>query len=178
MTPSLNVLVTAASRRVPLVRAFRRALAEAGATGRVVVTDVNPLSPAVHVADAAYEVPLSTDPDYLAVIRGICVEEAVGLVVPTIDDELPAFAQAVDEFRQEGMLVAVSSLDTTLACNDKYKRVAGCVRPAWQPRRRFSPRRFRPSWPTRSSSSLDTGAGRSERTPCTWPGTFRSSWTS
>jgi len=40
----LNVLVTAASRRVPLVRAFREALDTLGVTGQVFVTDVNPLS--------------------------------------------------------------------------------------------------------------------------------------
>ena len=122
MTPSLNVLVTAASRRVPLVRAFSRALATLGVRGRVVVTDVNPLSPAVHVADAAYEVPLSTAPGYLDVVRRICEAEDIGLVVPTIDDELPVFAEAVPQFCATGRTVAVSSLDTTLACNDKIGR--------------------------------------------------------
>jgi hypothetical protein len=42
----VNVLITAASRRVPLVQAFRSALARQGG-GRVVVTDVNAQSPAV-----------------------------------------------------------------------------------------------------------------------------------
>lgn len=121
MTHTLNVLVTAASRRVPLVRAFGRALAALGVNGRVVVTDVNPLSPAVHVADAAYEVPLSSSPGYLDVVDDICKTEDVRLVVPTIDDELPVFAAAVDRFRAAGRMVAVSSLDTTLACNDKYE---------------------------------------------------------
>lgn len=121
MTAPLNVLVTAASRRVPLVRAFGRALDALGVPGRVVVTDVNPLSPAVHVADAAYEVPLSTSPGYLDVVQRICEAEDVRLVVPTIDDELPVFADAVAQFRAAGRMVAVSSLDTTLACNDKYE---------------------------------------------------------
>lgn len=121
MTATLNVLVTAASRRVPLVRAFSRALASAGVTGRVVVTDVNPLSPAVHVADAAYEVPLSTDPRYLDTVREICERERIGLLVPTIDDELPVFAAVEAGFRRDRILVAVSPLDTALACNDKYE---------------------------------------------------------
>lgn len=121
MTPALNVLITAASRRVPLVRAFTRGIERAGASGRVVVTDVNPLSPAVHVADAAYEVPLSNEPGYLEVIEAICAAERIGLVVPTIDDELPVFASAVDDFRRLGVAVAVSPLDTTLACNDKFE---------------------------------------------------------
>jgi hypothetical protein len=40
----MNILITAASRRVPLVLAFRNALGSLGMPGRVVVTDVNPLS--------------------------------------------------------------------------------------------------------------------------------------
>ena len=47
----LNILVTAASRRVPLVHAFQEALKACRVKGRVVVTDVNPLSPAVHASD-------------------------------------------------------------------------------------------------------------------------------
>ena len=79
-----NVLITAASRRVPLVRAFRRALDRLGA-GSVVVTDVNPLSPAVYAAERAFRVPLATEPDYVDRIRDICAAMDVGLVVPTIE---------------------------------------------------------------------------------------------
>ena len=60
---SLNVLMTAGSRRVPLVQAFRQSLRALGIDGRVIVTDINPLSPAVHVADRAYRVPMATDPE-------------------------------------------------------------------------------------------------------------------
>lgn len=117
---SLNVLVTAGSRRVPLVRAFQRAVRATGG-GRVVVADVNPLSPTVYVADGAYEVPLSTAPDYLAAIERICHDEQIGLVVPTIDDELPLFADAAPRFAAAGIRVSVSPAATIAACNDKYE---------------------------------------------------------
>jgi carbamoyl-phosphate synthase large subunit len=113
-----NVLITAASRRVPLVRAFRRAIAPTG--GRVAVADINPLSPAVHVADAAYSVPLSTDFDYLDHLLDICRLESIDLVVPAIDDELPVMAGAVRAFEAIGVKVAVSPEATTRLCNDKY----------------------------------------------------------
>ena len=103
-----NVLITAASRRVALVEGFKRALAASGG-GRVIVTDINPLSPAVHVADRAYLVPLSDDPTYLDEIAAICEAEAVRLVVPTIDDELELFAAARERFLNGGVRVAVSS---------------------------------------------------------------------
>ena len=88
-----NVLITAASRRVPLVNAFSRALAQLGA-GRVVVTDVNPLSPAVYASERAYRVPLASDPHYIDEVLAIAVGEQVGVVIPTIDDELTMFASA------------------------------------------------------------------------------------
>jgi carbamoyl-phosphate synthase large subunit len=117
---SLNVLITAGSRRVPLVQAFQRAIRTTGG-GRVVVTDVNPLSPTVYVADRSYEVPLSTDPGYLAAIDRICLEERIGLLVPTIDDELQLFAEAARRFRDLGVRVAVSGPKAIAACNDKYQ---------------------------------------------------------
>ena len=121
---SLNVLMTAGSRRVPLVQAFRHALRALGVEGRVIVTDVNPLSPAVHVADRAYRVPMATDPAYLTELLDICEAERVRLVVPTIDDELPMFGEAREQFRHIGTMVACSPASTSLACNDKFATCA------------------------------------------------------
>jgi carbamoyl-phosphate synthase large subunit len=113
------VLITAASRRVPLVLAFQRALRLSGG-GKVIVTDVNPLSPAVYAADAAFRVSLASEPDYIREVLAIASAERVGLVVPTIDDELPLFSAAIPLFNAAGVRVAVSPLWTTLLCNDKF----------------------------------------------------------
>jgi carbamoyl-phosphate synthase large subunit len=114
-----NVLLTAGSRRVPLVNAFKRALAPVG--GRVITSDVNALSPAVLAADQAYRVPMATDADYLPSLLHICREEAVGLLVPTIDDELEAIGGARDLFGHAGTYVAASCVETVAVCNDKYR---------------------------------------------------------
>jgi carbamoyl-phosphate synthase large subunit len=119
--PSLNVLITAASRRVQLVEAFRRALKQAGLTGRVVVTDVNPLSPAVRAADSWHLVPTAQDPAYLPAILALCESARIGLVVPTIDDELVMFGNARAAFAEHRILVAVSPAETSAVCNDKYE---------------------------------------------------------
>jgi carbamoyl-phosphate synthase large subunit len=129
----VNILITAASRRVPLVLAFRNALGSLGVSGRVVVTDVNPLSPAVHVADKAYRVPLAHDPDYLAELLTICNRERIRLAVPTIDDELELFGASRQSFSDAGVLAACSSQDSAALCNDKYatwKRLAAAGVPA------------------------------------------------
>jgi len=113
-----NVLITAASRRVPLVNAFSRALGRLGA-GRVVVIDVNPLSPAVCASDRAYRVPLASDPHYIDDVLAIAVGEQIGVIIPTIDDELTLFAGARDRFAAAGVRVMVSPPETTALCNDK-----------------------------------------------------------
>lgn len=117
---SRNVLITAGSRRVPLVQGFQRALSQSAHGGVVVVTDVNPMSPAVYAADRAFRVGLSRDPDYIDQILAIAVGEGVGLVVPTIDDELETFGRARARFAEHGILVAVSRPETTALCDDKF----------------------------------------------------------
>lgn len=117
----LNVLITAGSRRVPLVRAFQDALRSACLRGRVIVADVNPLSPAVHAVERWYQVPLSTEPGYIDAIERICATEEIALVVPTIDEELPVFAAAAGRLLARGVRVAVSPESTSRICNDKLE---------------------------------------------------------
>lgn len=122
----VNVLITAASRRVPLVRAFRNAVERYG-RGRVVTTDINPMSPALYFGHKHYIVPLTTDRNYIPIIEGICDAEDVTLIIPTIDDELPIFGRALSRFAQAGVQVAVSSEQTSNICNDKYEMYRFCV---------------------------------------------------
>jgi carbamoyl-phosphate synthase large subunit len=116
-----NVLITAGSRRVPLVRAFQAALRDLRQPGSVIVTDVNPMSPAVHVADGWHEVPLANDPAYIDAVLTLCQTEAITLVVPTIDEELVLFGQARPAFERCGIRVAVSPPLTSRVCVDKYQ---------------------------------------------------------
>ena len=123
----INVLITAASRRVPLVRAFRNAVEKFG-QGRVITTDINPLSPALYFGHKHHIVPLTTDRYYIPQIESICDAEDVNLVIPTIDDELPIFGRARDRLTQLGISVAVSSEKTSITCNDKYETYLFCQR--------------------------------------------------
>jgi carbamoyl-phosphate synthase large subunit len=123
----INVLITAASRRVPLVRAFRNAVENSG-RGRVITTDVNPLSPALYFGHKHHIVPLTTDRYYIPIIESICDTEDVQLVIPTIDDELPFFGRVIDRFARLGIAVAVSSEQTSITCNDKYETFLFCER--------------------------------------------------
>jgi len=123
----INVLITAASRRVPLVRAFRDAVGKFG-KGRVITTDINPLSPALYFGHKHHIVPLTTDRYYIPIIESICDVEDVSLVVPTIDDELPIFGRARERLQSVGIQVAISSEQTGMICNDKYETYQFCLK--------------------------------------------------
>jgi carbamoyl-phosphate synthase large subunit len=116
----INVLITAASRRVPLIQAFTQALKRLGLGGNVITTDMNSLSPGLYFGAKHYLVPLTTDPQYIPIIKSVCFRERIHLLIPTIDDELPLFGRYTDDFKAMGIQVCVSSERTGLICNDKY----------------------------------------------------------
>jgi carbamoyl-phosphate synthase large subunit len=123
----VNVLITAASRRVSLIQAFVQAQKRLGLRGNVVTTDMSGLSPGLYFGSKHYIVPLTTDRQYIPIIKSICFKERIHLLIPTIDDELPLFGKYKDDFHAVGIRVAVSSARTGLICNDKYE-TAQCLK--------------------------------------------------
>ena len=116
----MNILITAASRRVALIQAFSQALKRLGLKGNVITTDMNDLSPGLYFGSKHYIVPLTTDTQYIPIIKSICFRERIHLLIPTIDDELPLFGRHAEEFLTTGIRVAVSNEHTSHICNDKY----------------------------------------------------------
>jgi carbamoyl-phosphate synthase large subunit len=116
----MNILITAASRRVALIQAFGQALKKLGMKGNIITTDMNPFSPGLYFSDRHYMVPLTTDARYIPIIRSICFKEKIRLLIPTIDDELPLFGEHAARFLATGVRVAISSAQTGTICNDKY----------------------------------------------------------
>ena len=119
----INILITAASRRVPLIQGFVQALKHLGVRGNVVTTDMNTLSPGLYFSTRHYLVPLTTDERYIPYIKSICFKERIHLLIPTIDDELPLFGAFADSFLEMGVRVAVSGREIGAICNDKHRTV-------------------------------------------------------
>jgi carbamoyl-phosphate synthase large subunit len=115
----INILITAASRRVPLIQAFGQALKRLDKRGNVITTDISRMSPGLYFGSKHYIVPLTTDRKYIPIIKSICFRERIHLLVPTIDDELPLFGKHMEDFLSRGIRVAVSSEKTGHICNDK-----------------------------------------------------------
>jgi len=116
---NINVLITAASRRVSLVRNFRVAVKEYN--GKVITVDYNTESPALFFGHNHYTVPLVSSPDYLDSIEKICKKEKIKLIIPTIDNELRLWAKNRKRFEEQGIIVSISDEDTVDMCNDKWK---------------------------------------------------------
>jgi carbamoyl-phosphate synthase large subunit len=116
----INILITAASRRVALIQAFVQGLKRLGLRGNVITTDLSNMSPGLYFCSRHYLVPLTTDREYIPIIKSICFRERIHLLIPTIDDELPIFGASTEDFRAMGIRVAVSSAQTGIVCNDKY----------------------------------------------------------
>lgn len=112
----MNVLITCAGRRSYLVEWFRAAV---GPGGRVVAANSFAESTALAVADVAIVAPPLADPGYVDFLLDVCRREAIGLVVPVFDPELPVLARVRDRFAAAGVTVAVSSPEVIAACQDK-----------------------------------------------------------
>jgi carbamoyl-phosphate synthase large subunit len=113
----VNVLLTCAGRRNYLVRYFRQAL---GGRGQVFAADASPHAPALQEADAAYLVPSVDHPEYIDVLRSLCREHSVRLLLSLNDLELPVLAQHRNAFADDGTIAVVSSPTVISTCFDKW----------------------------------------------------------
>ncbi len=118
----MNVLITSASRKVSLVRAFQKAVEETGG-GRVIAVDASPLAAALYLADAHLLVPRLEEEAFLPDLVDLCQREEVGLLIPTRDEELPFFAKHQEDFSEVGTRVMVPSLKAVEIAQDKRRFV-------------------------------------------------------
>jgi carbamoyl-phosphate synthase large subunit len=118
--PSLRILVSCAGRQVGLVRAFRSSAAALGVDLKVVATDLYPeWSSACFEADVALAAPPAASSEYIESLLGICTDQDIDIVVPTIDTELLALSLARDKFAAIGATAVIGGPDLVRMANDK-----------------------------------------------------------
>ena len=128
-----------------LVRSFQSAVEELGIRARVLAGDASELSAARRVADGDLTLPKCTDSDFIAELLRVCADANVGLVVPTIDTELPFLAAAREQFAEQGIYILVPSTEVVRVSSDKratnqFLRDAGLPAPhQWAPPATFEP---------------------------------------
>lgn len=118
---TLNVLVSAAGRRVALVRILKEELRRLDVQGRVLAADASRLSAAFHDADTQALVPRVSDPAFISAILRLCQDHGISLVVPTLDPELPLYSEHRERFEAIGVSVAVSAPETIAIAYDKAR---------------------------------------------------------
>jgi len=121
MGKRVNILVTAVSRRVALIRAFKAGLLKLGLEGNIVACDVDPLSAGISFCDKFRLVPLSTNSDYINSVIDVCKQESISLLIPTIDEEIIFFGKHKKRFEDIGVKIPVVDEEVGDICNDKYK---------------------------------------------------------
>lgn len=134
-----NVLITSASRKVSLVRAFAGALQLEGG-GKVIAADADWRSPALRFADRSYIVPGGLEDGFFEAVLRICERESVRLLIPTRDEELPAFSARNSEFLARGIVVMVAGPDIIATCQDKLRFIGFCRERGFQIPRTLGPR--------------------------------------
>jgi carbamoyl-phosphate synthase large subunit len=121
MAEGVNILLTCIGRRVSLLEAFRRALADLGVAGRLYGADWSRLAPAFQVADEGFVVPGVDEPGYVEALLDVVRRREVNLVVPLIDWELQTLAENRERFAEAGARLVVSSVEVTRTCGDKRR---------------------------------------------------------
>ncbi len=115
----LNILFTAAGRRVSLLRSFRSAMNDLGIEGKIYAADAGLSAPASFVADEKVLLPRVDSAEYIPLLKSICKEHKIGLMISLIDTDLTLLSQYKDEFAVEGVKVLVCDESTNKICFDK-----------------------------------------------------------
>jgi carbamoyl-phosphate synthase large subunit len=116
-----NVLVSSCGRRVGLIECFRESLHAHGIAGAVYGIDTSSNAPAFHLADRAWLVPRCSAPEFPGTVLDLARLYDIGLIVPTIDPELPVWAAHRERFQSAGIMVASSSRECCAICGDKWR---------------------------------------------------------
>lgn len=117
----VNVLFTSVGRRVELLRAFRQAYRDLRLKGQIVAADIDPLAPALQHADRVYLVPEVKDGRYIPSVAEIAGKEAIDLVFPLIDPDIPVLAAGRQSVEAAGARLAVIPLASAQIAHDKWR---------------------------------------------------------
>lgn len=113
-------MFTSVGRRVELLRAFRVAYESLGLEGDVIALDIDPLAPALQLADRPYIVPRLDAPSYVPTLLDICHKEKVDVVFPLIDPDIPVLAEHCAEIEATGAKLAVIPSPAVSITGDKW----------------------------------------------------------
>lgn len=86
---------------------------------RIVGVDMNEDAPGRRLVDSFYKVPAAKDPNFINCIFEVCRKENVHVIIPLVTRELSIFANNISNFENQGIRVAVTSLESLEIANNK-----------------------------------------------------------
>lgn len=104
----MNILILSAGTRNKIVQYFKKTV---GGDGKIIVTDMLKIAPAIYEADGYYTVPRITEPGYIEMILEICRKERIDGVLSLIDPELSLLAKNRERFQEIGTTVIGSNYE-------------------------------------------------------------------
>lgn len=110
-----NVLVTGIGGNVG--QGILRNIIQFGGNIRLIGTNTTFLSGGNHLCDKVYEVPFSTEKAFIPVIKKICQEEKIDLIIPSTDYEIYFLSRHYDKLPQ----IVCSDMKTTRVFLNKYE---------------------------------------------------------
>lgn len=119
----MNILILSVGTRNKIVQYFKKNLES---KGKVIVTDMSLLAPAIYEADKYYIVPRITDENYVNIILDICKREQIKGVLSLIDPELSLLAKNKERFESLGIKVLGSEYEICEMSLDKMKMYNFC----------------------------------------------------
>src|SRR5579862_9659322 len=122
-----GVMVTAAGS-APAVAVIQALREQPEIPVRIVAADMDPLAVGFHLAHERAAIPGARDPEFVDRVLEVCLERAVSVVFPIIDEELPLFAAAAPEFARHGIHVVTNSPAVVQTAGDKWETARWCRR--------------------------------------------------
>lgn len=113
-----NVLVSSASRKVPLLSAVKKAASKISPEMKIIAGDSNKNALAHFAADEFWLMPFTEDQRIDLLING-CKALGIKTIFPTRDGELAFWAEHQKLFHNQGVEVIVSPLGSIRLCLDK-----------------------------------------------------------
>lgn len=119
----MNILILSVGTRNKIVQYFKKEIAN---KGKIIVTDMSILAPAIYEADKYYIVPKITDLNYIDKILDICKKEKIDGVLSLIDPELSLLAENENKFKEIGVKIVGSSYKLCEMALDKIQMYNFC----------------------------------------------------
>jgi carbamoyl-phosphate synthase large subunit len=90
-------------------------------SGKVIATDLNPLSAGLYLADRGYVVPAADDTNFLSSVVEIIHNDDVEVILPTSGFDILPYSQNKEMLRDLGVIPVISDYDVIESCTDKLK---------------------------------------------------------